>query len=452
MRIDTNRIPDEVKRVGRLLGEVYLIGGAVIDCFKGYEVKDWDVEVFGLNLSVVQDILEENGYECNIVGRSFGVIKISAGGIDMDISVPRRDNKSGIGHKGFDVQFDPSMTPLEAGSRRDLTINSMYVDLVTGEIVDPFNGVADLERGIMRATSHESFVEDPLRVLRVMQLLARKGKMVDSSTVELCRSMWADFRDLPSERVFEEFYKLLMKSENPSMGLRFLAECSWVSHFPELSAMIGCPQNPEHHPEGDVWEHTLQVVDAAAKLRSSVDRDWQLAFMFATLLHDTGKPSTTAPDMTAHGHDEAGKEAAATFMRRITNRRRLIEQVVALVGAHMRPFQLSRDNRAKGGAWRRLSNVVRLDVLGKLNRADGLSRYGKDVLTARHRVSELCDYWYGVLGNKPVPPVLLGRHVIAKGVKTGKRVGEILKAAYEIQLDSGIVDPDELFDAVMRED
>ena len=223
-------------------------------------------------------------FTSNIVGKAFGVLKTVIQDIEIDLSVPRRENKVGIGHKGFEVELDMAMTPLEAGRRRDLTINSMYLNMHNGELVDPFNGLDDLQNGILRATDYNTFVEDPLR-----------EKMTD------------EFYELPAERVFSEWEKLLLKADKPSMGLQFLRDCGWLKHFPELNDLIGCPQNPIWHPEGDVWVHTCMVIDQAAKLRDQLpNSDWRLAFMFGALLHDVGKPSTTTPDLRAYGHDAAG--------------------------------------------------------------------------------------------------------------------------------------------------
>ena len=411
-----------------------LIGGAVIDSINQIEIKDWDIEIYNMSLEAIAEMLEEMALPSDLVGKSFGVIKTRINGLELDLSVPRRDNKMGVGHKGFTVTLEPNMTPKEAGRRRDITINSMYLNLHTGDLVDPFDGLSDLKNGIIRATDPSTFVEDPLRVLRIMQLLPRKGKLVAPDTIELCKSIVDTFQDLPKERVFEEFNKMLLKAKKPSLGLQFLRDCGWIKHFPELENLINCPQNPEWHPEGDVWVHTLMVVDNAAYLREHVDEAHRLSYMYAALLHDIGKPSTTVlPLCTAHGHDEAGKPLARQFLERLTTDSKLLEEVPSLVGLHMRPGQLHR-SEAKQGAWKRLHNLFRLDVLGLLSKADNAGRTGRHVDDA-HDVSERCLELFDQFGEAAIPPVVMGRDLIALGLKPSPKFGEILRVAYDLQID-----------------
>lgn len=426
-------IPNKVlKRIEKAGGTAMLIGGAVIDRIMSRPVKDWDIEVYGMDLNILIDLLSEFGTP-NLVGQSFGVVKIEINGIDFDFSIPRRDNKNGIGHKGFTIECDPTMTPKEAGRRRDLTINSMYLNLHTNELVDPFQGLKDLENGILKATDPRTFVEDPLRVLRIMQLLPRKGKVVDPSTMELCSNMVDTFNDLPKERVFEEWFKLLMKAEKPSMGLNFLRESGWIIHFPELSDLIECEQNPEWHPEGDVWNHTCMVLDNAAQLRNQLPEEWQLAFMFGMLLHDVGKPATTTPDLRSPGHAEKGVEVAKTFMDRITNQTKLTEKVCDIVRLHMRPGDLHR-TEAKEKSWKRLQREMRLDVLGFVCKADSAGRTGRS-LEDPHGPSEMCWEMSERLGIEPIKPIVQGRDLIAMGLKPGKHFKDILDRCMEMQLD-----------------
>ena len=198
-----------------------LIGGAVIDSINNIPIKDWDIEIYHLGIQRLEEILNELGLKFDLVGKTFGVIKtrmkVNGELMEIDLSIPRSENKIGVGHKDFKITLDPNMTPEEAGRRRDLTINAMYKNLHTGEIVDPFNGLDDLKKGILRVTDERTFVEDPLRVMRIMQLLPRKGRLVDTKTMKLCRTMVNDFVHLPKERVFDEFSKLLLKAEKPCL-------------------------------------------------------------------------------------------------------------------------------------------------------------------------------------------------------------------------------------------
>ena len=224
-----NSIPKQIFVVANHIaaagGKAVLVGGSVVDLLLGTTPKDWDIEVYGVSYDTLVTKLAD--YDPKTVGKSFGIIKLSrekCDGIDLDISVPRRDNRVGVGHKDFDCDLDPTMTPKEAAMRRDFTINSMYIDLKAGTLVDYFGGLRDLQRGILSATDPATFVEDPLRALRAMQLLARKAKVVDPSTMALIRTMRGSFPHLSKERVYEEFRKLLMFADKPSIGFNFLRQ------------------------------------------------------------------------------------------------------------------------------------------------------------------------------------------------------------------------------------
>ena len=442
-------VRDILELVRNLGGRVYLVGGAVVDHLLGDEPKDWDLEVHGVPFDALQDCLTKAGLNPKLVGREFGVLKIN-GGLDIDVSVPRYDNKIGAGHADFATVLDPNMAPEEAARRRDLTINSMFYDIERGEILDPFNGEEDLKNGRIRATDPVKFAEDPLRVLRVMQLLPRKGKWVDPPTMELCRSLHSQFSTLSPERVFVEFEKLLLKADKPSIGFRFLKESKWLKHFPELDNLIRCPQNPEHHPEGDAWEHTLAVVDNAAIVRDWIPEEWRLAFMFGCLLHDVGKPETTDMEtFTAYGHDKASEPLAEVFMRRITNEKELISRVKALVRNHMQPYFLD-SGGAKSSAWRRLHNKVRLDVLGWVSLCDK-SAHDPGLIGEGHSRSRACWKYFVEFGcqGEPIKPKLMGRHLIEAGLQPGPSFSPCLKRAYEAQLDDDSLGIPELLELAL---
>lgn len=417
-----------------------VVGGAVIDLIQGREPKDWDIEVYGSSLDDLQSVLESAGYHPKTAGKEFGILIVG----DMDISVPRRDNKTGKGHKDFKVEFDPFMSPEDGARRRDFTINSMYYDMELQEVIDPFGGLQDLEDGILRAIDPEKFIEDPLRALRAMQLLARKAKTVESNTMALIRGMVAEFPELAEERVYEEFRKLLMRAEKPSIGFEFLRESGWIVHFPELEAMIGCKQHPTWHSEGSVWIHTLRVIDAAAQLKDKLPEDWRVAYMFAAMLHDIGKPATTTPDMHAYGHDTEGGPMAAAFMKRMRAGKEMTAKVAAIVGNHMQPFQLS-DGGAKTSAWKKLHNKCRLDVMGYMSHADRTgTKLGRTVEDENPRL-DLCLEYFDKFGEEPIPAVLMGRHLIEAGLKPGPQFKEILARAYEAQLEDSDLTVEQLF-------
>src|SRR5688500_7101291 len=237
-------------------GRALLVGGCVRDMLMGIVPKDWDLEVYQLDAPRVREVLDQFG-SVNVVGESFTVYKI---GNDLDVSIPRRERKSGRGHKGFVIEGDPAMDVVEATRRRDFTINAILQDPLTGEIIDPFAGKEDIAAGVLRAVAAETFSEDSLRVLRAAQFASRFEFKIEPETVALCRTM--DLSDLPAERVWGELEKLLLKSRRPSVGLNWLNELGAVEKiFPEIKSLIGVPQDPEWHPEGDVFIHTLLTVD-----------------------------------------------------------------------------------------------------------------------------------------------------------------------------------------------
>lgn len=414
-------------------GRVMLVGGCVRDQLLGHAPKDVDVEVYGITPETLIEILGKFG-PVDLVGRQFGVLKIR--GIDLDVAMPRRENKISEGHKGFAVTVDPFMSFADACRRRDLTINAILMDALSGEVIDPYGGRADLERGVIRHVDPQTFPEDPLRVYRVAQFAARFGFRVDPRTENLCRGI--DLGTLPKERIFEELSKMLLKGLQPSIGLKFFRRIGVIhKYYPELAALIDCPQPDKHHPEGDVWNHTLLVVDEAAKLRGKSGNPE--ALMFAALLHDIGKPSVTAVDargkVTAHHHAEAGVPLAEAFMRRITNEGDLLKQVTTLVGAHMAPLELYRQG-ASDAAIRRLAARVNLEEVLLLSEADVRGRAVPEALRnftpIRERIAGAAQR-LGVTNG--VEPLVKGRDLIALGLKPSPEFKKILARAFELQLE-----------------
>lgn len=462
-------------RLRQKCNEVFVVGGSVVDAILGDDPVDYDFEVYGHSYEELAEILAP--WEPKLTGKQFGIIKLShklTDGVDIDVSVPRRDNKVGTGHKGFEVILDKDMTPKEAAKRRDLSINCLYWDPMTCQVIDHFGGLDDLIHGIIRATDPATYVDDPVRPLRAMQLLARKGKVVDEDLLHLVAEMTPTFEEIATERVYEEFRKLLMKSPQPSIGLQFLVNSGYIINFPELGAMVHTKENPEWHPEGTTWGHVMNVVDNAAKVREwmvgaeadellvpqGVDlprlpEDWTEAFMWAALLHDCGKPTVMEPDGTAHGHDKAAEPVVEAFLDKTMNGMKdLRSKILSLVTNHMQPFHLSHGT-AKPKAWRKLHNKVRLDVLGWLSRCDGTA--GKNMNTIRpereHLPSIACWSSFediGTAGAK-IPPVLMGRHLKDAGFNPGPQFGKALAAAYDAQLENPDLTVEELLDVAKRE-
>lgn len=427
-------VADLVRKAG---GRALLVGGCVRDKLLGIEPKDFDIECFGISSEDLRKTLASS-FDLDLVGASFGVIKLHH--YDIDVAMPRRETKLGLGHRAFGMEYDPTLTLEEASARRDFTVNAIYQDPLTDEILDPWNGRGDLEKGILRHVS-DHFSEDPLRVLRGMQFVARFDLAPAPETVAVCRAMTPE--GLASERLFEEWGKLLTKGVKISRGLDFLRAVGWVKYYPELERLIGCAQDPEWHPEGDVWNHTLACLDAFAAKRIG-DFDEDLIVGLAVLCHDFGKPACTAYDprrkrIRSLGHDEAGVEPTIAFLKRLTNEERLLKEVPPLVRLHMRPFAMWKDKSSDGAIRRLASKVVRIDRLIRVAAADDEGR--PPFPSEPESLVWLAEQAKRLEVEQAAPkPIVQGRDLIALGMTPGVKFGVILKTAYEAQLDGKFSD------------
>lgn len=428
-----------VRKVDRAGGRALLVGGSVRDAVLGKPAEDLDVEVYGLTPERLQALLAED-FELDLVGRSFGVLKIRR--LAIDVAIPRRESKRGLGHKGFEIHSDPDLPLEEAAARRDFTINAMAWDTLAGRLLDPFDGRGDLERRVLRHVS-DKFAEDPLRVLRGMQLAARFELRPAPETVALCRSIEPE--GLARERIFEEWRKLLLQGGKISLGLAFLRDASWVRHFPELERLIDCPQDPSWHPEGDVWIHTLHVMDAFAGER--VGDPWEdLVVGFGALCHDFGKPDATVFDgdgrIRSPGHEEAGEAPTRSFLARLSRQERLAEEVVPLVREHLKPTQLFQSEAGAAAVRRLARRVGRIDRLVRVGRADHAGRPPKpfDGYPAGKWLLEQAAA-LEVESGQP-RPIVMGRHLIELGLEPGPHFKELLDACFEAQLDGAFSDLD----------
>ena len=329
------RIAEYVREAG---GRTFYVGGFVRDRLLGIENKDVDIEVHGIEPDALPDILKKVG-EPLTYGKSFGVFALK--GEDIDIAMPRRERATGTGHRDFDVDVDPFIGTREAASRRDFTVNSMMEDVLTGEIVDHFGGRRDLDEGVIRHIDPETFIEDPLRVLRGAQFAARFSFTIAPDTVELCRGI--DLSTLSGERVEEELKKALLKAEKPSIFFESLRSMDQLDvWFPELKQTIGLEQDPVFHPEGDVWTHTMEVIDRAAEFRDRVSEAYR--FMLLALTHDLGKIVTTEEKngrIHAYEHEVKGMPLVEAFTGRLTNEKVIKDYVFNMVPLHMRPNVLA---------------------------------------------------------------------------------------------------------------
>lgn len=423
------------------LSRAFLVGGCVRDALLGLPVKDYDLEVFGVSYEGLAKALRRRG-RVDLVGRSFGVVKFSTGsGQAYDFAIPRRDRKVALGHKGFEVEFDAAITPQEAASRRDFTINALMFDPRRNEVLDFFGGQADLRDRVLRHTS-SAFVEDPLRVLRGMQFASRFNLRTAPETVALCRSIKASFGELAVERVGEEWFKWAAKSTVPSVGLRFLADTGWLEHFPEVAALRGTPQDPEWHPEGDVFTHTAHCCDALVKLPEwqTADEESRIVWMLAVLAHDFGKPAVTHEAMrdgrmriVSPGHEEGGVEPALKFLDRIHAPHAIRDRVPPLVANHLVHLQPVTDRSVRRLAKRLepetivgLCVIITADHSGRPPKPPSVPEGAKAL---RAKADELR------LQDSAPKPILQGRHLLAAGMTPGKEFKVLLGEAFEAQLE-----------------
>ena len=440
LRIDDSRVEEALLTIAKAVvaegGKSLLVGGCVRDALVKIVPKDYDVEVYGIPPSRLIEILSSH-FTVSLVGAAFGVVKIH--GLPIDVSIPRRESKRGKGYRGFEIESDPNLTPKEALSRRDFTINALALDPVTREIVDPFGGMQDLEESVLRHTS-EKFGEDPLRVLRGLQLVARFKLTPIPETLHLARSLFSEYHTLAVERIWAEWFKWAAQSVKPSLGLQWLNDTEWLQAYPELVALQGVPQDPRWHPEGDVWVHTLHVVDEAASIgeRDRLSQEERAILVLAGLCHDLGKPATTTKTETgihSRGHAQA-QEVYATFLHRIGAPPKYVERINILCLKHLTHLDFVGSPRHVRRLAMALSEAGEtIEMLCRLVEADSSGRppLPKRVPENMRQILLLSQELH--LSQKGPQPILLGRHVLNLGMLPGPEVGVILKAAFEAQLE-----------------
>ena len=442
-------------------GRAFVVGGWVRDGLRGVAGAEYDLEVFGIEAEPLKRLLAAHG-ALNAVGEAFTVYKLRlARAADLgpvDVSLPRRESKAGRGHKGFLVVGDPGLSYAEAARRRDFTINAISFDPLTGDLADPWRGAEDLARSCLRAVDPATFVDDSLRVVRAVQLASRFALAIDPETVELCRSIALD--DLPPERIWGEVEKWLDRSPRPSVGWWAARELGVVDRlWPEIAALVGCAQEAEWHPEGDVFVHTGLVLDQVRPLADGLDHPRRMTLLLAAIAHDFGKPSTTRLEqgrVRSKGHEEAGLAPTERFLDRLQVHTLggydVRSQVLALVQYHLAPTHFwnakQRGQTVSDGAFRRLALKVDPELLHRLALADTRGR-------ASAPPSPAPDWLYARMLELAVVdaaprPLLLGRHLLELGVEPGPRVGEIVRAVFERQLDGEISTLEEAIAAARR--
>ncbi len=445
---------DMVQKQG---GQALLVGGSVRDSFMGNISKDFDMEVYGLESEVVEQITKQIG-KVSDVGKAFGILKIFLdGGLDIDVSLPRTDSKIDVGHKGFEIKTDPFMSIEDAARRRDFTMNSIATNPLTGEVYDFFGGVDDINNRILKITDLERFKDDPLRVLRALQFIGRFGLKVEKESISVLREMAPLLKELPKERVGEEWKKLLLKSEKPSLGLSAGMTLGIFEEFhPEFPPLVETPQEPEWHPEGDVWIHTLMTVDESAKIikREQLTSTKAQTIIIATLCHDLGKPMVTETidgRIKSHGHEKAGEEPTKKFLTTIGIDNLTRDKVIKLVTNHLIPTmfyieEVVRGNKISDGAIRRLADRIYPATIQELVFVSEADHLGRGVFD-----SEIKEQLLLPDNQFPAGPWLLkrareleiessrpanltrGRDWIQLGFKQGPVIGKLIKLSNNLR-------------------
>ena len=416
-------------------GRTFYVGGFVRDKLLGIDNKDVDIEVHGIEPDVLYHILEKVG-EPITYGKSFGVFALRKE--DLDIAMPRRERAFGTGHRDFEIDVDPYIGTEGAARRRDFTINSIMEDVLTGEIVDHFGGREDIANKVIRHIDPETFIEDPLRVLRGAQFAARFNFTIAPDTIELCRGI--DLSALSKERVEEELKKALLKADRPSIFFEELRKMDQLhTWFTELEPLIGLEQDPIYHPEGDVWIHTMEVLDRAAAFRDKVSDPYR--FMLLALTHDLGKIVTTSEKggrIHAYEHETKGLPLVESFIKRITNERDVIAYVKNMVPLHMRPNISAYSKPGVKSTNRMFDEAAAPEDLIWFAAADRPVFAGSDKFTGD---SEFLFGRLRAFEETMAKPYVTGRDLIDAGLQPGEDFTEILAYAHKLRLAGVDKDP-----------
>ena len=418
------RIAEKVSACG---GAVYYVGGYVRDKLLNKENKDIDIEVHGIAPRLLEEILDSLGTRLSM-GESFGIYGLA--GYTLDIAMPRREKVIGRGHRDFETFVDPFIGTKKAAERRDFTINAMMMDVLTGEILDHFGGREDLARGVIRHVSDESFTEDALRVLRAAQFAARFGFSLAAETEALCRTV--DVSSLSRERVEQELKKALLKAEKPSVFFETLRKTDTLSFwFPEVQALIGVEQNPTYHAEGDVWNHTMMVLDAAASLKAKTA--YPFGFMMTALVHDFGKAICTQVidgRIRSYGHETKGLPLVKRFLHRLSDETKLIRYVLNLTELHMQPNAMASQGSSVKATNKMFDRAEEPRDLVYIAIADHLGRIAEQGVSHEAYLFARLQIYLDTMAK----PYVMGRDLVAAGLKPDARFSDILAYAHKLRL------------------
>ena len=394
-------IAGEIREAG---GRAFLVGGWVRDALLGKNCRDYDVEVYDLVQDELVPILKKYG-RTNLVGKAFGVIHLAMKGLSLDFSFPRTESKVGYGHRGFVVHTDEKLSFKEAALRRDFTINAMGMELPELTLCDPYGGIDDLKKGLLRHVG-PAFVEDSLRILRGVQFASRFALKLAPETIELCRTL--SLEDLSIERLFEEFKKWLLKPGKPSLGLRAFLDIKLNEFFPEVSPLRGS------------WDDLGEMLDNTESLRDNLSDDQVMEFAFAAFL--SGSPETSLK-----------------FLERITNETHLVKNVPLLLNAYSTlDFAIVSDAPALRRMAVKLGGLKLLCLLVKATPRKYYAAAASEFPEQLWQAAVSLD-----LLNAAPQPFLMGKMLMDLGFKPGKQMGETIKQSFELQLDGKIKNAEE---------
>lgn len=414
----------KVKEAG---GNTYFVGGCVRDRILGIESKDIDIEVHRVEPAVLKSILNDIG-EVTEHGKSFGVYGIK--GYNLDIAMPRTERQTGDKHTSFEVSVDPFLGEYEASRRRDFTVNAIMQNVLTGEIIDFWGGMKDLQFGFIRHIDDEKFAEDPLRVLRAARFSAKLDFRIAFETMKLCSSL--DLSNLSRERVWGETENVLLKADKPSVFFEQLRAMGQLgTWFSELRPLINTAQNEIYHKEGDVWTHTMMTLDEAAKYRD--EAKYPLGFMTAVLCHDMGKPYCTIQDGKgihhSYNHEAEGVMFAERFIDRLTTESYLKKYVLNMVELHGEPHDRAFHNSRVKSTNNMFDKSVAPEDLILHCVADSMGKIPQDT-SEREFLEERLQIYYETMAK----PFVKGQDLVDAGIVPSKRFSEYLELAHKLRL------------------
>lgn len=433
MKFDFKELEKQVLDDLASRGRVYLVGGIVRDMllYGSCDYHDVDIEVYDIDIEELERILSHYGH-VNLVGKCFGILKLDQLP-HFDFALPRIEHSHGDSHRDFKVEIHQDLDLYVASSRRDFTINAIMYDYKNDEIIDLHHGMDDLHDHVLRMVNAQTFGDDPLRILRLAQFIARLEFGVDHQTKQLCQDMVKKgaLDHLSHERIMAEYHKLLM-APTPSLGIVFLLETGAL--FEPLAVLQTCQQRRDYHPEGNVMNHTLLVVDLAAQYKQQTS--WPLAFMWGALLHDIGKPKVTTPAGSAPGHNESGVEVFRDYFSAYFDDKKMKRYIETMIYYHMHLMNMARNHARDYSFYKLLKGIDGIMPIGDLvciSKCDKLGRSSYQ-LEPILQLDQFVEEKISRLGDQALKPVITGKELIALGFHEGKEFKELLNWAYDLQM------------------